>query len=272
MKKILIFILIVILVLGGLWYVRQKKTDQGTDTTTSGFKSFFNFGTKKTTPGNEAEEGLSSDFTTPEESPDTTAPENEPGTRTSVFGTTAPFTPGNTPATAGTIAGQQGATTGTIAQGGTATTGTTAGGGTSAGNGSGGTGSGNTGSGPICSSDDLEIDFTPEEIARLQVLERRFYDLAPNLRTDEDVQSEAGNYSSYKTLNNKYTEMIAYCENIVPQLSTTLNKRVATPLYSDSARNQEYFTDGVNPDVAINMSSPGNRPRLIEKLFRLNIW
>lgn len=259
MKKILIITLLIIATVGTIFYFRQKNA-QESGTTNSGFKSFFNFGTKKPSSSTGTNDELSSDFTTPEEKPGDETKDEGTTPTTSVFGTTPPITPG------GTLSEKQGETSGGLAQGGTPTNGTPFEGGV-------GTGTGGTPSPRvICSADDLEIDFTPEEIARLQVLERRFYDLAPVLRTDEDVQTEAGNYSSYKTLNDKNRELISYCEATTPQLGTALNKRVPTPLYTDPAQNQEYFTDDALPQGPINMTTPGAHPRFIEKLFRLNIW
>ena len=199
MKKILLIILIIIIILGGFLYIRNRKTAETPGGTTSGFKSFFNFGSKTNPSTDEPSGELSSEFT-PEDVP-TTDPASP--SSPSIFGTSGPFTPTNSGSTGvvsggGPTSGSGPTGSGEVPTGG----GPTSGGGPIGGGGpgTGGTGGGGTG-GTQCTIDDTQIEFTPEEIARLQALEQRFYAVAPLLHTDNDVQAEMANYSSYKILN-----------------------------------------------------------------------
>lgn len=274
MKKTLIIILIVVIVLGGFLYIRSKKTVSPSGGTTSGFKNFFNFGSKGGTPTQTPDNETSSEFTT--ENPDTTTASGtggSSGTNTSIFGTGGPFTPSTEVNTvgSGTGVGGSGTTGGGTTGGGTGVGSGEGVGGGGTGGGSTGGGSGGSGGAVQCSADDTQIEFTPEEIARLQALEQRFYAIASLLHTDSDVQAETANYSSYKILNQKYTELIAYCENKSPLLATTTNRRVATPLYTDVSANT-YFTDGPAADGVIDMQSSIPKLREIEQFLRISIW
>lgn len=278
MKKVLLIILILLLVIGGIFYFRSKRTNTQPGGATSGFKSFFNFGSKQTpvtgTPTNET----SSEFTT--ENPDGTTTGGTTGTsqnNTSVFGTNTPFTPtGGTSGSningGGVIGGGGIGGSGTVGGGTVGGGGGTGSGGGIGGSGTGG-GSGGSGGGGAtqCSADDTEIEFTPEEIARLQALEQRFYAIAPVLHTDDNVQAEVVNYSSYKLLNQKYAEMIAYCESKTPLLPSAINQRVATPLYTDASANA-YFSSGPTADHIVDMQSTTPKPKESEQFFRLNVW
>ncbi len=271
MKKPLIITLIIILILGGFFYFKNKNssTTGTSSSSSSGFRSFFSFGTKKQTsdqaPLNETVGSFTSDTQTQTAGQTTTATTGS--TVFSVFGTSGPFTPvSNSPISGGGVTGS-----GEIGNGGGISGGGISGGGGITGGGDTGTG-GTGGGGAIeCSVQDTTIEFTPEEIARLQALEQQFYALAPSLHTDADLQAENANYSSYALLNQKYTELISYCENKTPLLPSDINRRVATPLYTSASAN-DFFANGSNPDGSINMLDTTPKLREIEKIFRLNIW
>lgn len=271
MKRLLIIILIIILVIGGFFYFSNRKTVTNTDGTKSGFRNFFNFGSKKTTTADEPGKETGGEFTQ-EENPDAnntnTTPEQNSSTN-SIFGTNGPFTP----TMQGGLAGNGGSTdTGGISGGGQAGAGGISGGGGVTGGGSTGVGgSGGSGTTNQCGPDDTVIEFTTEEIARLRALEDRFYDLAPTLRSQADVQSELANYGSYKLLNQKYTELINYCESKSPLLPSNINKRVSTPLYTNTSASA-YFSEGPDADGIIDLQSSTQKPKEVEKFFRINIW
>lgn len=291
MKKALLIITILVIILGAFLYFRNKNAPTNPDGTKSGFKSFFNFGSKDSTTTETPGDETSSEFTPGggETNPDGTPNGGEAGggttTSPSIFGTSGPFTPstgvsgGGTGAGSGTGTGTIGAGGGVGSGGGVGAGGGIGGGSTGSGGGIGGGGSGGGGTGggggggttTQCTLDDTSIEFTPEEIARLRALEERFYALAPALRTDADVQAELANYGSYKLLNQKYAEMITYCENKSPLLPNSLNRRVATPLYVDASATA-FFSDGPDADGVIDMQSPVIKFKEIEQFFRISIW
>lgn len=272
MKKAIIIIVILLIVVAGFFYVRQRNTTQNGGTQSSGFKGFFNFGNRTTGTTDNTKDETTSDFTgeTPVKEPTNGTPTTPSEQPNSAFGNTPPLTITNGGTISGTITPGIESIEGSGFQGGASLPG----GGTISGGGTTGGGTGGTGgvTGPQCGVDDLEIEFTAEEIAKLKALETRFYAIAPTLRTNEDLQAESANYSSYKVLNQKYTELITYCENVTPLLPSALNQRVATPLYSDPAQDKPYFTTGANVTDTINIATPGTRPGIIEKLFRISIW
>ncbi len=265
MKRALIITGIIVALGFGFLYMRQQQRIKQGDTQASGFRGFFTFGTRNTSETNTNQGEATSTFTPPEETPSNgqTTPTPTPGTISSPFGSTTPLTPSQATNQQPIIS------TGTTIGGGTVSTppfNPNTGGGTS------GTGSG-TGTGSTqCSDEELQIEFTPEEIARLQALEQRFYAIAGTLRTQDDVQAEKANYSEYKLMNQKYAEMISYCEATTPQLPSAVNKRVATPLYTDQTQNQPFFTQTGSVGGIIDLVNPTTNTQLIEKLFRINIW
>ncbi|MCC7436718.1 hypothetical protein IT402_02505 [Candidatus Nomurabacteria bacterium] len=279
MKKALIITIIIIILGGAFFYFRSKNSSSNQDgSEKSGFKNFFNFGTRQSSEDEVPSGENVSEFTpevVPSENENNANNSNETsGANTSVFGTSGPFTPLSSGGiTSGSTIGSGGILDvgGGIGSGGTVGAGGGVGSGGGIGSGGGTGGSGGSSSGTQCTTDDTVIDFTPEEIALLQALEQRFYALAPTLRTDQDLQAETANYSSYKILNQKYTELINYCENKAPLLPNNINRRVATPLYTDSSANA-YFSDGPEADGLINMQSSTPKLKEIEKFFRINIW
>ncbi len=271
MKRLLIIILIIILVIGSFFYFSNKKTTTSTDGTKSGFRNFFNFGSKKTTNTENPENETGGNFTQEEtsSSENNTNTPNQTTSTFSVFGTNGPFTP----TMQGGLAGNGGSDDiGGISGGGQAGAGGISGGGGVTGGGSTGVGnSGGSGTTNQCGPDDTVIEFTVEEIARLRALEDRFYDLAPTLRSQTDIQSELANYGSYKLINQKYSEMISYCESKSPLLPSNINKRVSTPLYTNTSASA-YFSEGPDADGNIDMQSSTQKPKEVEKFFRINIW
>jgi hypothetical protein len=178
------------------------------------------------------------------------------------------------------------------------------GGGSTGGGGTGGGGSTGGGGGiiinpppadpnpPECSSADLNIRFTPEEINRLNVLKTRFFVIAETVNTDADVATELSNYDTFKTKSKKITELYDYCinspvyKNAQPTVvasqpyGTTLagtngaiNYRVPTPFWHDINKdNQAFVHQGSNwmgifsdPDLVFP-------ERSVEHALRLNLW
>jgi hypothetical protein len=145
---------------------------------------------------------------------------------------------------------------------------------------------------PECSAADLTINFTPDEINRLNVLKTRFFVIAETLNTDTDVNTEISNYDTFKTKSKKITELYDYCKNsivyvnaqatavgpqspgtVVPGTNGDINYRVPTPFWHDFAKdNQALVHQGSNwmgifsdPDLIFP-------ERSIEHALRLNLW
>lgn len=131
---------------------------------------------------------------------------------------------------------------------------------------------------PLCRPDDLEIEFTTDEIAQLKALEEEFYTIAPNLRSDQDVAVERGNWSEYRFLNEQFADMTQYCENTVASAGfpENLKRYLRTPFWSDSrATNNRSFVDAYSGDGTEEIdikNPPSRRPGFIERFFKLNLW
>lgn len=124
-------------------------------------------------------------------------------------------------------------------------------GGSGSGNGNTGGGSGDTTTrppittptGPVCSDTDLYITFTDEEKAQIAKLQQRFSAISENLVSDQDVQTEENNYSTFKIKTERFTEMTLMCENTIAKTAgnafSTL--RVPTPFWKDSRANLSFI-------------------------------
>jgi len=285
MKRILTIILIIIAIAGIILLVawmRARNTAQKNGTPTPSFRTFI---TGKTTPapaGNTQSGDLTSDFTqeTPANTPTTTSPV---GTRVSTF-TNSSFNPATTPTSGGVSSTGSGGASGngsigvgsatpTPLTGGTTTTVTTSGGGQSG---------GSTASAvPACSQADLNITFTPDELARLQSLQRRFYAVAQTLHTDADVATELGNHDSFKAKEIKITELYNYCQSKVGSFTTPeLRRRVATPFWNDAGQNTQggFLSPTIYPSTSAPNTSTTNPASItagegaLEQILRINLW
>lgn len=308
---IAIIVLIILLVVGGLWMVARNKATKN-NTTPPTFREFMGLGvsTKPNNAGNN-DNTLSSDFVNPPEN--TTTP---PGSNIqNIPIATSVFTDGNGSAQPGLDIGLGGGLGGGLGMGGglgggIGTGGTGSGGTGGTGGGSGGgtgsTGSGGTGGGggiiinpppadpnpPECSSADLNINFTPDEINRLNALKTRFFVVAETLNTDADVSTEISNYDTFKTKSKKLNELYEYCINspvyknaqatvvasqpygaVVPGTNGEINYRVPTPFWHDKNKdNQALVHQGSNWMGIFSDPDTIFPERSIEHALRLNLW
>lgn len=275
MNKKRIFIIIILIIIAGAAFLffRQKQLAKQNGQTLR-FRDFFTFSKKVTPDGGGAGNEQGGDFTNEgktEVKDDGTSSTNSP--IKTAFGTNQPFSP--------TISGSggvpSGATSGGFGGEGDPNNGT----GGSGGNGSNGTNGDNTPitppgtpvDAPVCTTDDLEITFTDEEIEKLKALEARFYAIAPTLRSDQDVSVEKGNWSNYSFLNDTFADMTAYCQDATPALPEPMKRYLATPFYNDPTKNNSSFIDRTDGGREIDLDKPSNRYLgYIERFFRLNIW
>jgi len=90
---------------------------------------------------------------------------------------------------------------------------------------------------PVCSDEDLNITFTADELARLNVLQDRFYTIAQTLHTDADVDTEVANHDAFTVKTDQVKELYAYCESKLPYIDAyedrRLHKHMATPFWHE---------------------------------------
>lgn len=300
---ITIIILLIAIIAGGAWFlVRNRATKNNTTPPT--FKEFLGIGVStKPGVGGTTDNPLSSDFVNPPDEVPTTTGTNPIPVGTSVFtdsdGASQPGL-GLGLGTGGLGLGL-GTGSGGLGSGGGGSGGTGSGGGSTGGGG--GTGSGGGGgvvinpppadpNPPECGPADLSINFTPEEINKLNALKTRFFVVAETLNTDADVATEIANYDTFKTKSRKITELKNYCMDslvyknaqatavatqpygtVVPGTNGDINYRVPTPFWHDNAKdNQALVHQGSNwmgifsdPDFIFP-------ERSIEHALRLNLW
>lgn len=289
-RIILIILFIILLVLLGAWFFsRNRATKKGEVPPT--FRAFLGIGSSAK-PANNGGAGneFTSDFTNPSDVGTGTTPSQTTGStppiRTSIFTngglnpiSGAPFSP----------------VPGTISPGG----GGIVGGGINPPQGGGGIGVGGgivtppPSSQPECSEDDVSIQFTADEINRLNVLKTRFFALAEGLNTDSDLATEIYNYDLFKTKSDKITELYNYCKSspvytqaraTIPapqQYGTTvpgpngsgINYRVPTPFWHDLTKdNQAFIHQGNNWKGIFSDPDLVFPERSIEHALRLNLW
>ncbi len=115
---------------------------------------------------------------------------------------------------------------------------------------------------PECSDEDLNIDFTPAQLAQLKILQGRFYTLAQTLHSDADVETEVANHDAFTNKADQVLELYSYCESKLPYINATADGRlkvhVATPFWTayDSDPSVPNF---VNQKVA-GRTIPGTDP------------
>lgn len=284
--KIIISVLaIIILFILGAWIVARKKAIKNNEVPPT-FRAFLGLNSpRRSQGGNTPTEEGSSSFTDESSNSgeiNTEGSNTSNETRTSVF-TNGGFNPLGT----------------SLPQGGTNQTG----GGSSGSSGSGS--GGGTGGGPVvilpppvvtppeCSDADLNIEFTQDEIARLNVLKTRFFNLAQNLNTDSDLDTEISNYDLFKSKSDKLTELNNYCNNspvytqaqatpvvasqpygsVVPGNNGAINYRVPTPFWHDLAKdNQAFVHQGINWKGIFSDPDLIFPERSIEHALRINLW
>lgn len=126
----------------------------------------------------------------------------------------------------------------------------------------------------ICAPGDMEIEFTPEEIARLEALEARFDAIAPSLRTDEGVEAENQNYQVFASKRDKIIEYQSFCFEQSPKVADqSLMRRLPTPFWNNPSMSTTSFSTST-PASAGQFSTTNalETDRFIERLFKLNIW
>ena len=96
--------------------------------------------------------------------------------------------------------------------------------------------------GPECSDADLNIRFTAQELAQLQVLQNRFYAVAQSVHSDGDAATETGNWSNFKAKSDKFAELYNFCKSRTYDPTTTAYKviedarykiRIPTPFWNE---------------------------------------
>jgi hypothetical protein len=285
LRIIIIILIILSLILLGAWSrARKQAVKNGYEAPT--FRAFLGLGTPKSSKPNENNQNENSSEFTNEEGENTENQNSESptsSTRKSIFtnGVFSPVTPTNTIG-AGGVPVVQGGSGGSV----------------------GGSGGGTTGGGvavtppspqtqPECSDTDLFIEFTPEEINRLNSLKTRFFAIAAELHTDEDLSAEISNYDLFKTKSDKITELSNYClqspvytsargssftvrepyGTTVPGGNGAINYRVPTPFWNDKAKdNNAFIHQGLNWQGIFSDPDLVFPERSIEHALRLNLW
>ncbi len=161
--------------------------------------------------------------------------------------------------------------------------------------------------GPECSSADLNIEFTPEQLIQLQALQNRFYALSQTLRTDADVATETGNHDNFKAKVDTITGLYNRCVARTAQIpaNSQYKLRVPTPFWHVLAQDAQGFIGGVvanngacsylnpvcaaigggnpydgfigidGPNASGSFLTPNNTAiglRTLERSLRLNLW
>ncbi len=132
---------------------------------------------------------------------------------------------------------------------------------------------------PQCSDADVNIVFTPEELADIKTLERRFYTIAESIRTDEDIAREVTNHDTFKLKGDEILELYNYCAQKSPRLTqTTYQRRVPTPFWNDTTTDRAgFFTEANNREQSLTIAFPDDfiinmLKRRLEYGLKLNLW
>ncbi|HSE57010.1 MAG TPA: hypothetical protein VLB02_02920 [Candidatus Paceibacterota bacterium] len=265
-KKLFFIILILLLLVAGVWrYVTLRRSPGQTGEPVT-YRQFFGLGGK--TPAPAPGTGFQSDFTNegePDAEPSVQPVKNPaPQAPHSAFATPA-LTPTSTAQTAAALGNNYfGTSSGTP------------------GRSTRGTGSSLNGNLDLeddlldpdtllCDPRDITIEFTPAELDRLNQLEQQLAQLAPTLRSAENVEEEIANYENFKIYNNRIVEYKNFCFNKTAQFTTKPARR-ATPFWSDSTLNTNKFYP-VNK--AFSYAKGDNDIKsfyFIENYFNMNIW
>ena len=197
--KILIILLLILAILLGVSWLISRRTAVKNGTTPPTFRQFLNWGTKTptTTPNSGEVSSVFVDNNVASQSPQGSV-SNTPGVAVSQF-----TNPSSVPTQ--TSGGQSGGPVVPSGNGGTTPS----------------PGADPTTTppaqvppiipGPECSDADLNIEFTPDQLAQLQALQNRFYAVAQSIHNDADVATETGNWSNFKGKVQKFTELYNTC-------------------------------------------------------------
>lgn len=133
-----------------------------------------------------------------------------------------------------------------------------------------------------CSEDDMNIQFTTEELAQLRALQTRFNTIAEGLYEQDSVAEQKSLYSSLKIKSDDIKGLVLFCENNSPNITDPKMKRkIPTPFYRGTQDNGTYtsntsYTSEDNNSMPSNrkplLNFPINATTLFERLLRINIW
>lgn len=130
---------------------------------------------------------------------------------------------------------------------------------------------------PACRDEDININFTAEEIRRLGELQNQFNAIAATLHTDADVQAELSNYTIFRTKADQVTELYNYCLAVSPRIAdATLKTRIPTPFWRGTGDVRGYLIKHpLTRDVFSGTIDPRNHnlaKGAFERIFKLNLW
>lgn len=125
-----------------------------------------------------------------------------------------------------------------------------------------------------CQDTDVNIQFTAEEIRRLNELQSQFLQIAGTLHTDADTQAEQANYTLFKDKLDTNTELYNYCLSKGFAIgTTTLKNRVATPFWRMPGRDKSgYLRNGEWDDGIADPRLISESEMMLEHLFKLHLW
>jgi cytoskeletal protein RodZ len=131
-----------------------------------------------------------------------------------------------------------------------------------------------TTTGSQCTDSDVTIEFTADEITRLNALQGRFLAIAQNLHTDSDATAELANFDSFKTKLDAVGELYAYCQEKSPLIGAPAYRtRVATPFWRNPAKDVAgYIAPNGVISMPVDSRDTAKTYRLLEKVFRVNFW
>lgn len=110
----------------------------------------------------------------------------------------------------------------------------------------------------VCSEADVNITFTPEELAKLQELQNRFYAVAQGLYNDSDVAAQIANYDTFKLKQTHINELLNYCQNAAPKITNPIYQRkVPTPFWYEPA--DVHFNDVYQNQITQQLGSLQNQ-------------
>lgn len=112
--------------------------------------------------------------------------------------------------------------------------------------------------GPACSDIDLYITFTDQQKADIAKLQQRFNAIAGNIVSDEDVQIEENNYSTFKIRTERFEELNLMCEQVVAKASSSPFSalRVPTPFWKDTKAKLSFIAQDIQRTTR-NVRRPG---------------
>ncbi|HWC57689.1 MAG TPA: hypothetical protein VG621_01915 [Candidatus Paceibacterota bacterium] len=289
--SILIFLIIVAAFVFGVYWLVSRRQAAKTGTAPASFRQFLGFATTPTL-SSEDQGLLSSQFTS---SPSSSGASGTQQGGSSIPTATSQFTndivtPTNTPLI-GVNGGENSGNSSTASS--TGATGAPV------------AAEGSSGSG--CTDADVNITFTPDELAQLQALQDRFYTVAQTLHTDADVATEEANYDAFTIKQQNLDQLLSFCKAATKNFTDpAYTNKVPTPFWYDPSDirqsgnppvsisggnlfNQGDAVQNAATDVPLGyLGQPGqiggstasvydsgaiaNALRSIEQVLRLNLW